>query len=516
MAAAVAPVGSVPRNSILSSVKLLARILLAPALLFAAVPCAAHVGSPDVYFEGAAGPYRLSASVRTPQMIPGIADLQISSATPGIRTIRVQPLYIAGEGSKYPPEPEALTQSKDDANFFTGQIWMMGSGSWQVRVLVEGDQGKGEISIPVPAFARRTLDMQRNLGILLFALMILLVAALVTIISAGAREGTLPAGETAGPRQKRTGRIAAIVSFALVIAALIGGRMWWTSSAAARASAMIYERPALNVTFDGHDSLRLQIGKTKWHSNRPEIVSTALIPDHGHLMHLFLLRAPAMDAFYHLHPASEKDGAFSATLPDIRAGHYRIFADIVRSSGFPDTLIAEMDLPEVKGAPLAGDDSAANTVVGGATGATTTEASLSDGTKMIWETGSQPLTANRLLQFSFRVQDAAGKPATGIETYMGMPLHAEIVRDDFSVFAHVHPEGSISMAALMLANQGLGTNATMQAMPDMPGMNSQQRVEESQLSFPYGFPQAGDYRIFVQIKRSGRVETGVFGAHVLP
>jgi hypothetical protein len=35
-----------------------------------------------------------------------------------------------------------------------------------------------------------------------------------------------------------------------------------------------------------------------------------------------------------------------------------------------------------------------------------------------------------------------------------------------------------------------------------------------EVRFPYGFPRTGDYRIFVQIKRGGRVETGVFDAHV--
>ena len=30
----------------------------------------------------------------------------------------------------------------------------------------------------------------------------------------------------------------------------------------------------------------------------------------------------------------------------------------------------------------------------------------------------------------------------------------------------------------------------------------------AEVSFPYGFPQPGDYRLFVQIKRRGQIETG--------
>jgi hypothetical protein len=34
------------------------------------------------------------------------------------------------------------------------------------------------------------------------------------------------------------------------------------------------------------------------------------------------------------------------------------------------------------------------------------------------------------------------------------------------------------------------------------------------VSFPFGLPERGDYRIFVQIKRRGRIETGAFDARV--
>jgi len=86
---------------------------------------------------------------------------------------------------------------------------------------------------------------------------------------------------------------------------------------------------------------------------------------------------------------------------------------------------------------------------------------------------------------------------------MGMQGHAAFVKTDRMVFAHVHPSGSVPMAALSLT-----TTAAAHAGHDMGS------ALPAEVSFPFGLPQRGDYRIFVQVKRAGKVETGVFDAHV--
>src|SRR5690348_10662268 len=95
--------------------------------LFAFSACAlsAHVGSPDIYFDGNAGPYRLAVTIRTPQVIPGVAEIEIRSEKPGLREIKVVPIPISGPGAKLAPTPDVMHQSKDDPQFFTGTLWIM-------------------------------------------------------------------------------------------------------------------------------------------------------------------------------------------------------------------------------------------------------------------------------------------------------------------------------------------------------------------------------------------------------
>ena len=138
----------------------------------------------------------------------------------------------------------------------------------------------------------------------------------------------------------------------------------------------------------------------------------------------------------------------------------------------------------------------------------TTTSMLADGTQVIWKRDSAPLKANVPMILKFEVKDKSGAPANDLEPYMGMAAHAEIIRDDLSVFAHIHPSGSASMASMMMASADTPGSSSMADMK----MPTEKIAPE--LSMPYGFPKPGLYRIFLQFKRAGRIETASFDAHV--
>jgi hypothetical protein len=366
--------------------------------------------------------------------------------------------------------------------------------------------------------------------------MLFLSIGIVSIAGAAAREGGLEITAIPSSRNRRLGRVAMALSAVLVVGILALGNWWWNAQAADLKRNMIYSTPPLGVSLDrlnnAGEKLTLRIGEDFWHKNRQEQWSMSLIPDHGHLMHAFLLRTPAMDRFYHLHPEQQSDGSFTIKLPAIPAGNYKIFADIVRGTGFPETLVSEIELPDVKGEQMSGDDSSVSAGSYTPSDQTMIIAPLSDGGRMVWEQDGSGLKAGQVAWFRFRVEDAQHQPVNDLEPYMGMAGHAEFVRSDMSVFAHIHPAGSVPMAALMIAQKDFGSpsdqNIADSRSTDEVPMNHTSMDQGSmdamrpgsmpslpaEVSFPYGFPQPGDYRLFVQVKRHGHVETGVFDAHV--
>jgi hypothetical protein len=480
--------------------------------LLVAVPAYAHIGSKDVYEEVSAGPYKLFVTIRTPNVIPGVATIEVRSSGAQIRSIGITPTPLTGEASKHPPTSDAMQPSGADPAFFTGSLWLMASGSWQVHFDIDGSAGKASTSVPVSAMPLSILPMERPLGIALALLGILLVVGIAGIVAAAVGQSRLNPGLDPDPTARRRAWVAGLVTLAVTGVLVYGGYKWWNLEATAYASD-IYHPLSLTAKLSGN-RLDVFIGRhdtDAMHASRAR-TNDDLLPDHGHVMHLYAIREPGMDAAFHLHPAVVSTGHLGMTLPSMPSGTYRLYADIVHASGFPETLTAELVVPaDLPPAPLASEDAAAAppALTQGELG---TAYKLPDGYTMVWDR-PQNLSANTAYAFRFRLVDAGGQPARDVHPYLGMAGHAAFVKSDGTVFAHTHPEGSAAMQAMMLANGGSGEMADTGSMGGMDMSGSAEQIPPT-VDFPYGFPSPGRYRIFIQMKHGSTVETGVFDAEV--
>jgi hypothetical protein len=269
-----------------------------------------------------------------------------------------------------------------------------------------------------------------------------------------------------------------------------------------------------------------------------------LAPDHGKLMHMFLVREPELDAFAHLHPVPEEEDRFAVTLPDgLPAGTYRVYADVTHEDGIAQTLTTtvQVEPPDpgeaMENAPLAKhppqdpDDSfhvAAPTA--------DAEHAFPDGHRMVWQDAASPRVREET-RLAFRLLEPSGSPAP-LDPYMGMLSHAAVRRHDGEVFIHLHPTGTVSMASRQLSelrdgerrgeipigykgpieHEGMEHEGMEHEGMEHEGMDHGSMEHDGgavEVEMPYIFPRAGEYRIWVQVKRGGRVYTGVFDTEVV-
>src|SRR3989441_12386551 len=179
----------------------------------------------------------------------------------------------------------------------------------------------------------RRLELEKPLGLGLLGLSAFLFIGALTIVRGAVRESVLAPGQA--PDQRRTVRawMATAASAAVLALALIGGRAWWNAVDAAYASGLfqpLHGTATVGEAPGGGRGLRFTIDDTSWTDRQRQW--TPLIPDHGHLMHLFLVRKESLDGFAHLHPLPRDSTTFEATVPPLPPGSYRLYADIVHES----------------------------------------------------------------------------------------------------------------------------------------------------------------------------------------
>ena len=497
------------------------------SLLVTAGIAQAHVGSSDIFFAGQAGPYPAHVTIRVPPVVPGRAEIDVQASGDSLQ-VSVLPIYARTDVKNAPP-PEPASPVQGEPNLYRGDLWLMSVGAYSIEVRIHGPAGDGTIQIPVNSVATHQLPLPKYLGAILVTFGSLLAFGGLAIVRVAAGESVLVPGAAMGRREHRKGMIATLVTAVIVTLLLIGGRMWWN------AEERDFQRhlregawPDLTCTIRNDGPQRV-LQLTLAEKELVPGASLPLLPDHGKLLHLFLIREPGRDAFAHLHPVRTGGKTFEVALPDLPDGDYRVFCDLtIDGSGLSSTAAATIQLPKAPessntASNLKADQddswatvSATNTI----NQAGETICALSGGLHAKWK-AHPPLRAKQDAHLQFELVDGAGQPCA-LEPYMGMMSHAAILRDDNKVFAHLHPTGNFSMATQMFFQSKLDREAAAANGAPMPaemdhtkmGHGAPSKEGTSTISLPYEFPSPGKYWVFVQFKTGGEVRTTVFTTSV--
>lgn len=540
------------------------RFFFSIVFIFTSTFATAHVGSSGVLFQGQAGKYRVLVSLQPPDVIPGTAQVTVYIENGNVNKVMARPIYFR-TGDEGAPSADELAPVVNQKGQFQGIVWLMAGGASSVQISLEGDAGKSELVVPVVAISTAERTMPSGLGIVLSLLGLLLVVLLVTAIGASASDGLLKAGAILTTKQRRARWVNMSIAAVACIVILYGGSSWWNSwrDDYRKYAYKPLEGVAKIINQSDERVFQLKIDTANLVKYRQRNTLSFLIPDHGKLMHLFLVRQNTLDAFAHLHPERRDTTTFEAYLPKLPAGKYLVYADIVQRSGFTETITDTIEIPALYGQALLKTDPEdtyvvtdplnnpknipidENVVICGKPGIRT---QLKDGSSVVWE--GKPDVAfevGKPYQLAFEAFDPAGNAAV-LEPYLGMNGHAAIVKSDGSVYVHLHPVGTYSMAAQQSMQNRIAdttriyrfsTNAKafrdsidryvlglktitpadrdhslMASMTGMSAHDMEGMKHEHRIVFPYSFPKAGQYRIFLQIKRDGQVLTGIFDAKV--
>ena len=214
---------------------LAALLIVGGSVAAAGMTASAHVGTSNAYFDGAAGPYGVRVIVRTPGVIPGLAQVSVRILGEGgedVERVTVRPLR-SDVGWTAPRRPTSPRPVPSEAGLFSGGLWLMTAGSYSVEVGVAGPAGAGAVFVPVLAVAERRLAMSPAVGLGLAGAALFLFVGAVTIVGAAVRESVLEPGREPDASRRRRGRLAMAAVTIVLGAVLGGGWLWWDAVDAA-------------------------------------------------------------------------------------------------------------------------------------------------------------------------------------------------------------------------------------------------------------------------------------------
>src|SRR5947208_13989729 len=99
--------------------------MLCPAL------ARAHVGSPNVFFEGQAGPYPVRVIIRPPAVLPGTAQVDVRVGVGVVTNVSVQAL-LWQTAHDAAPAPQVASAVAGETNLYNAALWLLWAGSYGV------------------------------------------------------------------------------------------------------------------------------------------------------------------------------------------------------------------------------------------------------------------------------------------------------------------------------------------------------------------------------------------------
>lgn len=207
--------------------------------------------------------------------------------------------------------------------------------------------------------------------------------------------------------------------------------------------------------------------------------------NHEKFFHLFVVSHDLAE-YQHIHPQLDADGSFTVETVLPRAGLYKLHSDFFPAGGMPQVIHRELSTAGYRARRAA------------APASLTPDATLTktiDGMKVTLDTGGGEMRAGVLVPLKYSLADArTGEPVRDLEPYLGAWGHTLILNRDQSEYLHSHP------TEMLPATEDGG--ATSRGGPEV--------------EFKAMFPEAGDYRIWTQFQRGGKVSTVSFTVRVLP
>src|SRR5215470_14379419 len=113
--------------------KRLIRVVVVVASGLLPLGARAHVGSPNVFFDGHAGQYPVHVVIRPAEVIPGLAEISIRVEAQGIQKVTALPIKW-NAGRQGAPPPDVGKPVWGETNLYSAQLWFMEPGAQSVEL----------------------------------------------------------------------------------------------------------------------------------------------------------------------------------------------------------------------------------------------------------------------------------------------------------------------------------------------------------------------------------------------